>query len=180
MTFWLCLFQEKDSDEERKVGERNTFHCLELSKKVKERKNICGTHLRNLSPHIWMESMRKHVFCLKCLKCPNFYCLFLIHFTTLVGVSLLFFQFTPNFFLSNSPFKFLLVSRHTWFDCCMTYFILPLKYIQCLYILTYYFCLRVIMSILKYRSFFPLTFYSTFPCTKQPKQSSHFLLFFFP
>jgi len=43
----------------------------------------------------------------------------------------------------------------------------------------HYFYSRVFMSINKYRSFFPSTFYFTFFYTKQPKQSSHFSLSFF-
>jgi len=47
------LFQREKSDEERKVRERKSFNGLELSKKCKERKNLCGTHVGNLSSHIY-------------------------------------------------------------------------------------------------------------------------------
>ena len=58
------------------------------------------------------------------------------------------------------------------------YFFNSLLY--CFFLYIYIFSSRVFMSINKYGSFFPSTFYSTFFYTKQPKQSPHFLFFFFP
>ena len=153
------------------MRERKSFPSLKLSKKVKERKNICGTHVGNLSTHMWRESLRNTSVVFKISKMPQLLFIF-IHFTISF---LFFFQFMPNFFLkkNNSLLNCLLVDTNV-----LCHFIFSLNYKQ-LFILTYYFCLRVFMSITRCRSFFPPTFYSTFSCTKQPKQSSRFLLFFF-
>jgi len=122
-------------------------------------------------PHVEGKASETQVLCLKYPKCPNFYLFLFI----LLFLFFFFFQFMPNFFLkkNNSLLNCLLVDTNV-----LCHFIFSLNYKQ-LFILTYYFCLRVFMSITRCRSFFPPTFYSTFSCTKQPKQSSRFLLFFF-
>jgi len=45
---WIYLFQRKESDEEKKMKEKMTFYCLELSKMVKERKNLVGPTSKSL------------------------------------------------------------------------------------------------------------------------------------
>lgn len=55
----VCFFQRKESDEERKVMERKSFYCLELSKIVKKRNDLYGAHIRNLSTtHGWNQEYK--------------------------------------------------------------------------------------------------------------------------